>query len=79
MLIQIAGWAGAAMVLAAYFLVSTKRLPGDSFLFQFLNLFGSALILINSFHFGALPSVVVNGVWILIAAFSLYRARRPRP
>ncbi len=78
MLIQIAGWAGAAMVLAAYFLISTKRLPGDAFLFQFLNLFGSALILLNSFHFGALPSVVVNGAWILIAAFSLYRAHRPR-
>ena len=79
MLIQIAGWAGAAMVLAAYFLVSTKRLPGDSVLFQLLNLFGSALILLNSFHFGALPSVGVNCVWILIAAYSLYHSRRPRP
>jgi hypothetical protein len=66
------------MVLSAYFLVSTKRLEGDSVFFQFLNLVGSALIIINSLHFGALPSVAVNGVWILIAVYSLYRSRCSR-
>ncbi len=76
MLINILGWTGAAMVLAAYFLVSTKRLEGDSVLFQVLNLFGSALIFLNSLHFGAYPSVGVNGVWMLIAVFALVRILR---
>jgi hypothetical protein len=78
MVISILGWSGAGMVLLAYFLVSTKRLEGDSVVFQFLNLVGSALIIVNSLHYGALPSVAVNGVWILIAAYSLYRSRRSR-
>jgi len=80
MWINISGWIGAVMVLSAYFLVSTRRVSGDSVLFQLLNLVGSALIIVNSFHFGAFPSVVVNGVWILIAVYSLLliRSRKRR-
>lgn len=81
MWINVCGWIGAIMVLSAYFLVSTRRVSGDSVFFQLLNLIGSALIIVNSFHFGAFPSVVVNGVWILIAVYALVRMgggkRRP--
>jgi len=76
LVINVVGWTGGALVLAAYFLVSTGRVKGDSVLYQLLNLVGSALIIANSFHFGAFPSVAVNGVWILIAAYALLR---PRP
>ncbi|MBM3312028.1 MAG: hypothetical protein FJY80_11025 [Candidatus Aminicenantes bacterium] len=76
LVINVVGWTGGALVLAAYFLVSTGRVKGDSVLYQLLNLVGSALIIANSFHFGAFPSVAVNGVWILIAAYALFR---PRP
>lgn len=77
-LIDIAGWIGAAALLLAYALVSVRRLAGDSIRFQSLNLAGSVLLALNSGYHGALPSVVVNGVWILIGAVALLRARRTR-
>jgi len=76
LVINIVGWTGGAMVLLAYFLVSTGKVKGDSVFYQLLNLVGSALIIVNSFHFGAFPSVAVNGVWILIAVFALFHSRR---
>ncbi|MEZ4767924.1 MAG: hypothetical protein R2844_05795 [Caldilineales bacterium] len=77
-LIDIGGWIGAVALLLAYALVSNRRLAGDSIRFQSLNLLGSVLLALNSGYHGAMPSVVVNGVWILIGAVALVRARRDR-
>ncbi|MEW5873104.1 MAG: hypothetical protein AB1894_27845 [Chloroflexota bacterium] len=78
-LIDILGWAGVALLLLAYGLVSMRKLPGDSNLYQALNLAGGAMLIANSFYFGAIPSVVVNLFWIAIAVFTLARKRRPQP
>lgn len=75
-LIDIFGWSGVVALLAAYILVSTRKLEGDSVPYQALNLGGSALLIVNSFYFGALPSVGVNAVWICIAIFALLRKQR---
>jgi hypothetical protein len=72
-LINVFGWSGVVALLAAYLLVSTRKLEGDSIPYQALNLGGSALLIVNSFYFGALPSVGVNAVWICIALFALIR------
>jgi len=74
--INIIGWCGVAGLLGAYGLVSLKKLEGDSFLYQILNLIGSALLIINSFYYGAFPSVGINFAWIGIAIFTLTRGRR---
>ncbi|MCL4804563.1 MAG: hypothetical protein KJ046_09710 [Anaerolineae bacterium] len=74
LLIEIGGWIGTAALLLAYGLVSTRRLAGDSAIYQALNLVGGALILINSFYHGAMPSVVVNIFWVAIGLFALGRA-----
>lgn len=73
LLSDIAGWIGAALLLGAYALVSTRKLDGDSVAYQLLNLLGSALMIVNSFYYGAYPSVGVNVVWIGIAVFSITR------
>ena len=73
--IDIVGWCGVATLLIAYGLISTKKLEGDSFIYQFLNLAGSALLIINSFYYGAYPSVGVNMAWIGIAIFALTRKK----
>ena len=77
-LIDIIGWIGAALLLLAYGLVSYKRLPGDSVRFQLLNLAGGLLLAVNSGYHGALPSVAVNVVWIVIGMGALLHARRDR-
>lgn len=74
LLIEIGGWIGTAALLLAYGLVSTRRLAGDSAIYQALNLVGGALVLINSFYHGAMPSVAVNVFWIAIGVFALSRA-----
>lgn len=69
--IDIIGWLGVVLLLVAYGLVSSKRLDGDSTLYQVLNLVGSALVVVNSADRGAYPSVGVNVVWIVIALATL--------
>lgn len=74
--IDVAGWTGVAALLAAYGLVSARRLEGDSVIYQLLNLAGGALVLLNSFHYRAFPSVAVNVVWVGIALYTLVFRRR---
>ena len=64
------------MLLLAYALVSNRKLAGDSVRFQLLNLSGGLLLAANSAYHGALPSVAVNAVWIVIGLAALLRARR---
>lgn len=71
LLIELGGWIGTAALLLAYGLVSTRRLAGDSVPYQALNLVGGALVLVNSFYHGAMPSVAVNVFWIAIGLFAL--------
>jgi len=75
-LINVAGWSGALLLLLAYILVSNKKLAGDSLLYQLLNLVGSVLLLLNAYHFRALPSVGVNSVWIGIAFFTIIKGKK---
>jgi hypothetical protein len=74
-LIDSVGWVGAAVLLLAYGLVSTRKTEGDSGFYQLLNLAGSALLMMNSFYYGAYPSSGVNIVWIAIAIFALMRKK----
>ena len=77
LLIDVVGWIGVAALLLAYVLVSTKRIEGDSVPYQALNLLGAALLIVNSFYYGAYPSVGVNVVWIGIAIYALGRVKFP--
>jgi hypothetical protein len=76
--IDVIGWIGAAALLAAYGLVSTKKLMGDSLPYQLLNLGGSMLLIVNSLYYGAYPSVGVNVVWIAIALLALWQVWQSR-
>ncbi len=69
--IDIIGWVGAAAVIIAYALVSSKRLEGSSTVFQALNLMGGAFLIANTIYYGAFPSAFINIVWVGIAVFSL--------
>jgi hypothetical protein len=72
-LIEIAGWSGAALILLAYILVTMERLSGRSPLFQWMNLVGAAGFTVNGLWHGAIPSASLNIVWMAIAVFALVR------
>lgn len=77
-LIEVTGWAGAALILAAYLLLSSGRLTGQSRLYQWMNVVGAACFIVNSGWNGAIPSATLNVVWLLIGAATLWRiARKP--
>lgn len=73
--IEIAGWAGAMLVLLGYVLVSMGRLEGRSVAFQMLNLTGSLGFIVNTAWHGAIPSMALNIVWSAIALYTLVRIR----
>lgn len=72
-LVDVVGWCAALMLLLAYGMVSTRKVTGESTLYQVLNLAGGAGLILNSGYHGAYPSVVVNVIWIGIAIVTLVR------
>jgi uncharacterized membrane protein len=76
LLFDLIGWLGAVAVIAAYALVSSKKLDGVSFRYQLLNFFGGVFLIINTVFYHAYPSTLVNAIWIGIAVWTMYRQRR---
>ena len=74
-LIEVVGWVGALLVLVAYGLVSAERVSSRSWSYQALNIGGAIGLVINSAWNGAIPSAVVNLIWIGIGVSAL-SARR---
>jgi drug/metabolite transporter (DMT)-like permease len=70
------GWAGAAALLVAYAMISSKKLEGNSTTYQFLNILGSLLLAANTIFYRAYPSSFVNLIWMAIAVFSIATRRR---
>jgi hypothetical protein len=76
MLIDILGWIGSVMVVVAYAMNIYKKLASDSFVYYFLNIVGSGLLIVNTFYHNAIPSAFVNIVWVLIALVALVKGRK---
>ena len=73
MIIDLLGWLGAFLILLAYYLVSSKKVTGDSMSYQMINLLGAIALMINTYAKGAIPSAVLNIIWSAIAIRSLLR------
>jgi hypothetical protein len=74
-LVEVAGWAGASLILGAYLLLSMQKVTGQSKLYQGMNIVGAAGFIVNGFWHGAIPSAVLNVVWMLIGVVTLWRIR----
>jgi hypothetical protein len=82
LLVEIAGWAGALLILGAYALLTAERVTSRSALYQAMNVAGAAGFIVNGWWHGALPSAVLNVIWMGIGLFALARMlmrRRPVP
>ena len=73
--IEIIGWIAAVLILAAYGLLSAGKLDGKSVLYHALNVVGAAGFVLNTGYNGALPSAVLNVIWIGIGVYGLIRYR----
>ena len=71
--VEIVGWAGASLILLAYLLLSAGRLTGHSLVYQAMNVVGAAGFIVNGWWHGAIPSAVLNVIWMLIGTIALWR------
>ena len=75
LLIEVIGWAGAVLILLAYWLLSAGKLVAQSKMYQWMNIVGAAGFILNSGWNGAYPSAVLNVVWVGIGIWALWRGR----
>ena len=71
--VEAAGWVGAALILLAYLLLSMGKVTGQSPLYQGMNIVGAAGFIVNGWWHGALPSAVLNVIWMMIGGVALWR------
>ena len=76
--VEVAGWAGAVLILGAYALLSAGKLTGRSLSYQLMNVFGAAGFVINGWWHGAIPSAALNVLWLLIGAIASWRIMKRR-
>ncbi|MGH6651378.1 MAG: CBU_0592 family membrane protein [Sphingopyxis sp.] len=76
--IEAIGWAAAALILAAYILLSLGRLEPRGYAYQWMNVIGAGGFVINSGYNGALPSAVLNVIWAAMGLFTLWSVWRAR-
>ena len=70
--VEAGGWIGAALILLGYLLLSTGRLDGRSPAYQWMNVVGAAGFVVNGWWHRALPSTVLNVVWMGIGIVALW-------
>ncbi|WP_374944614.1 hypothetical protein [Sphingomonas sp.] len=71
--VEAAGWAGSALVLAAYLLVTIKRLSPESAVFQAMNMAGGVGLTVNAIWHGAMTPAFLDAAWALIGLAALVR------
>lgn len=76
--VEVAGWTGATLILLAYLLLSAGKLTGQSLVYQGMNVIGAAGFVINGWWHGAIPSASLNVLWLLIGAIASWRILKRR-
>ena len=71
--IDIVGWLGAFLIIAAYTTTSFSRCKISLRNYQYINILGSLGMIANSTFYGAYPSTFANAIWLLIAVSSLFK------
>ena len=76
LLVEAAGWIGAALILGSYILASLGKLEGRSRSFQWMNVAGAAGFVVNSGWHGAIPSTALNVIWLGVGLATLWTTLR---
>jgi len=71
--VEAAGWGGAVLILLAYLLLSAGKMNGQSRVYQAMNVLGAAGFALNGWWHGALPSAVLNVLWMGIGIIALWK------
>ena len=72
------GIAGTLAVLVAFFLLQAGRLSGTGIVYQLLNLFGAAGILVSLFGTFNLSVFLLELAWVIVSFYGIVRSLRER-
>jgi hypothetical protein len=75
---DIVGLAGTLAILAAFALLQAGRLAGDSLVYQVLNLFGAAGILVSLLGSFNLSVFLLELAWVAVSLYGIVRSLRQR-
>ena len=75
--VDVIGWTGTALMITAYFLVSTRKIKSTDVFYQLMNLFGGAFLGINVLYNKAWPAFAFEALWVMIAIYALVRKINP--
>ena len=70
---EVVGWIGAVLILAAYGLLTAGRLTAKTPAYQWMNVIGALGFIANSGWNGAWPSAILNVIWVGIGVVALWR------
>lgn len=73
---DIIGLVGVTLMLTAYFLINIHRMTVKSLKYQFLNFFGSLMVLYSLYFSWNLSAAIVESVWMLISMLGIYQIAR---
>jgi hypothetical protein len=76
LLIDILGWIGSVLLVAAYALNSYQKIKSDSYTFLILNIVAGLFLIIYSWYYTAYANTFINVVWVIIAVPALIKVFR---
>ncbi len=72
------GIIGDILVIAAFFLLQTKRISSHDLIYSVLNFVGSFGVLFSLVYSWNLPSFFIECSWVVISAWGMYQYFRER-
>lgn len=75
---NIIGLIGVTIVLLAYLLLQLNRITPLNYMYPFLNLLGSLMILFSLVFIWNLPAAIMEAAWALVSIFGLVQVRKRR-
>ncbi len=67
---------GVVFILAAFLLLTAKRVGPHSLLYNVLNLIGSGMAAVGSFMMNSVPFTVLNVAWVGVAIYALTKKKK---
>jgi hypothetical protein len=74
MLFDLIGIVGVIMILLCYSLVQLEKLDVKAMAYSFFNALGAGLILISLWVDFNLSAFIIEGAWVLISLFGIYKS-----
>lgn len=77
-LVETLGWIGSVLIVGAYALNMAGKLRADQPLYIWSNMIGGVFFVVNTIAHKAYPSALVNVIWVVIAIYSVFKAKTAR-